>query len=76
MQQGQISLIYQDRPSISPLTISMCSACGSLGRPGIRMISPATMTSISAPALITMSRTAKLNPLATPYSFGSVENEY
>ena len=41
--------------SISPSTISMCNACGSLGNPGIRRISPAMATIISAPLLITIS---------------------
>lgn len=46
-----------DNPSISPFTISICNACGSFGNPGIRIISPAMTTSISAPAFITISCT-------------------
>ena len=55
--------------------MSICIAAGTLGSPGMRMILPAIATIISAPALMTMSRTLKSNPLATQYSFGSVENE-
>ena len=35
--------------------MSICNACGSLGNPGIRRISPAIATIISAPLLITIS---------------------
>ena len=40
-------------PSICPSTISICLACGSLGSPGMRMISPAMATIISAPLFST-----------------------
>lgn len=38
-----------DKPSIRPFTMSIFSACGTFGNPGILRISPAMTTSISAP---------------------------
>ena len=55
--------------------MSMFIAAGTFGRPGIRMMLPATTTIISAPALITMSRTFTSKPDATQYCLASVENE-
>ena len=59
-----------------PSTMSMCSACGTLGSPGIRSISPAMATSISAPLLITMSLMWNSKLLTAPYILGSAEKEY
>ena len=58
--------MYQLSPSTSPLTMSIRFACGSLGSPGIRMISPMMTTIISAPLLMTMSRTFSSKFFATP----------
>lgn len=59
--------VCHDRPSISPSGVrSMRSACGLLGSPGMRMMSPAMRTSISAPQLMTMSRMFILKPVGTP----------
>ena len=55
-----------DSPSISPSTILMCSACGLLGNPGIRSISPAMATIISLPQLRMMSRMRMVNPSGDP----------
>ena len=46
-----------DNPTISSSTMSMRFACGVFGNPGIRIISPAMTTIISAPLLTTISRT-------------------
>ena len=56
----------QLRPVISPFTTSMWLACGSLGRPGMRIMSPAMATIISLPALMTTSRMRKSKPSAAP----------
>ena len=54
----------------------MCSACGFLGNPGIRRISPAMATIISAPLLTTISLMWNSKLLTAPYIFGSAEKEY
>ena len=68
--------LIQLNPSIFPSTISICIACGSLGSPGIRKISPAMATIISAPLLITISLMWNSKLFTAPYIFGSAEKEY
>lgn len=51
-----LTTITYDKPSICPSTISMRSACGDFGKPGIRRIVPAMATIISAPRLMTILR--------------------
>lgn len=46
---------FQLSPSMFPLTISILFACGFFGNPGIRIMSPAIATIISAPRFITIS---------------------
>ena len=63
-----------------PSTMSMCSACGTLGSPGIRSISPAMATSISAPLpmgyVIDAEQHFQIDPVTAPYILGSAEKEY
>ena len=60
------------RPSSST---SMRCAAGTLGRPGIVMISPVTSTTNPAPAASRTSRTATVCPEGAPRCEGSVEND-
>ena len=55
-----------ERPSISPFTMSMRSACGDFDSPGMRMMSPAMATIISEPELMTRSRMWTLKPVGHP----------
>ncbi len=54
----------------------MESAAGTLGRPGMVMISPVMTTTNSAPAESLSSRTGTIWPVGAPRLLGSVENEY
>ena len=54
----------------------MLFAAGTLGRPGIVMMSPVTTTMNSAPALKRISRIATVWPDGAPLAAASVENEY
>ena len=66
------SALYGDqlRPSISPLTMSIFSALGTLGSPGMRMMLPMMTTIISAPVVTTMSLTCISKSLGAPRSGG------
>ena len=54
----------------------MLSAEGTLGRPGMVMISPQIATMKPAPAERRTSRTGMVNPVGAPRALGSVVNEY
>ena len=54
----------------------MESAAGTLGNPGIVMISPHTTTINSAPEESLTSLTGKTWPVGAPFKFGSVEKLY
>ena len=56
--------------------MSILSAEGTFGRPGMVMTSPQITTTNSAPAASRTSRTLTVWPLGAPRSCGSVENEY
>ena len=59
-------IAFYDKPSITPFTTWIFSACGFFGRPGIRIIVPAIATIIPAPALITKLRIVIGNPEGAP----------
>ncbi len=60
----------QNRPVIFPCTsTSMSMAAGCLGRPGIVMMLPQTMTTNPAPALKRTSRTFSVKPSGAPISW-------
>ena len=54
----------------------MESAAGTLGKPGIVMISPHTTTINSAPDESLTSLTGRTWPVGAPFKFGSVEKLY
>ena len=54
----------------------MASAAGTLGRPGMVMMSPVMATMNSAPAESRTSRTLISWPSGAPYRLGSVEKLY
>ena len=56
--------------------MSILSADGTFGKPGIVMMSPHTTTMNSAPAASRTSRMLTLWPDGAPRSLGSVENEH
>ena len=64
-----------ERPSILPFSIVMRSACGLLGNPGIRSMSPAIATIISLPQFRMTSRMRMVKPSGEPYRVESAENE-
>src|SRR5215218_4466598 len=68
---------FQNNPTIFPSApTSIESADGTLGKPGIVMISPQIATMNSAPAESRTSRTGMLKPVGAPLASGLVENEY
>jgi hypothetical protein len=56
--------------------MSILSADGTFGNPGIVITSPHTTTMNSAPAARRTSRMLTMWPLGAPRAPGSVENEY
>ena len=67
----------QNNPTTFPwASRSIFDADGTLGSPGIVMMSPHTMTMNSAPAASRTSRMLSTWPDGAPRSCGSVENEY
>ena len=56
--------------------MSMRIDAGSLGKPGMVMMSPQIITTNSAPAANRTSRTFTVWPKGAARSLGSVENEY
>ena len=56
--------------------MSILSADGTLGNPGMVITSPQTATMNSAPAARRTSRTLSVWPLGAPRAAGSVEKEY
>src|SRR5271170_4702667 len=67
----------QNSPEILPsASISIELAAGTLGNPGMVMISPQIITTTCAPAASRTSRILTTWPEGAPRSFGSVENEY
>ena len=56
--------------------MSIREDAGSLGRPGMVMMSPQIITTNSAPAARRTSRIFTMWPLGAPRRLGSVENEY
>ena len=60
-----VSETYES-PSISPSTMVMRSACGLLGRPGMRSMSPAMATIISLPQFRMTSRMRMVKPSGEP----------
>ena len=61
----------------SPSSFSFIeSAAGTLGNPGIVIISPHTTTTNSAPDDKRTSRTGRTWPVGAPFKFGSVEKLY
>ena len=68
---------HQKRPTIWPsASRSMASAAGTLGSPGMVMISPVRQTMKPAPAETLTSRISTSKPVGRPRRVGSVENEY
>ena len=65
-----VSSADQLTPTILPSTTSMLFAWGSLGKPGIRTISPHTATIKPAPLLITRSSTSILKSPSSPLMAG------
>jgi hypothetical protein len=68
--------IRNDRLEQADDATSMELADGTLGRPGMVMISPQIATMNSAPAESRTSRTGMLKPVGAPLASGLVENEY
>src|SRR5690606_28699645 len=67
----------QESPSISPASLrKICSEEGTLGSPGMVMISPVITTMNPAPAESLTSRIGTVWPVGAPRRFGSVEKEY
>src|SRR5918992_423859 len=67
----------QNKPSICPCSLRrMLLAEGTLGKPGMVMISPVITTINSAPAASLTSRIGTTWPVGAPRKLGSVENEY
>ena len=56
--------------------MSIRSADGTFGSPGMVITSPQTMTMNSAPAASRTSRMLRVWPLGAPRAAASVENEY
>ena len=56
--------------------MSIRADAGSLGKPGMVMMSPQIMTTNSAPAARRTSRTFTMWPDGAARNFGSVENDY
>src|SRR5205085_4646748 len=67
----------QNRPVMRPSApTSIVSAAGTLGSPGMVMISPQIATTNSAPAESRTSRTLMVWSLGAPFKSALVENEY
>ena len=67
----------QNNPVIFPsLSTSIFSAAGTLGRPGMVMMSPVRATMNPAPALTFRFRTVTVKPSGAPSRVGSSDREY
>ena len=72
-----MNYFYQNSPAISFFSSSpIASAAGTLGRPGIVIISPHTTTTNSAPADSLTYLIGTSWPVGAPISNGSVEKLY
>src|SRR5437660_6178891 len=76
-QLNTLTRSYQNSPTIRPSApTSIESAAGTLGSPGMVMISPQIATTNSAPAESRTSRTVTVWPSGAPLTSGLVEKLY
>ena len=70
-------LFLKNKPKMEPSSCTPTfSAAGTLGNPGICIISPVSATINSAPALKRTSRTGRIWPVGAPNAFGSAERPW
>ena len=77
MQQLILYFLYQNNPVIFPnSSISIISAAGTFGSPGISIISPAIAIINPAPAAILTSFIVTVNPVGLPKRFALSERDF